>query len=237
MNREIFFKHARQNPFPDGLMQKQVDGMETILNEWDKRGLEDFRWLAYMLATAYHETAHTLQPISEYGGKDYFTLHYDVQGSNPKRAIEHGNTSPGDGVRYRGRGYVQLTWKNNYATFSKILGVDLVNEPDRALEPAIATQIMFEGMIRGLYTGVGLGRYFKSDNDECDWYNARKIVNGLDKADSIGRHGRAFWYAILMAQGELDKAAAVPKGMNEPSLPNQYKGLLQEFEGADIDEW
>lgn len=243
MDRSVFYDYVRKSPFPGRLMQTQVEGMEAILNEWDKRQepndkceWSDTRWLAYMLATAFHETAHTMQPIREYGGKTYLTRNYDVQGSKPARAIRHGNTEPGDGIKYCGRGYVQLTWKNNYATFSKILDVDLVTEPDRALEPEIATQIMFEGMTRGSYTGRALKHYFQQGDAESDWFNARRIVNGLDKADKIAREARAFWRAILRANGEFDRAAAVPKGSRGVELPAEYLQLGQEF-GDHDSEW
>lgn len=233
MERETFYKHARQNPFPGKLMQSQVEGMDAILDEWDKRKLEDPRWLAYMLATAFHETAFTMQPIHEYGRKDRLIRLYDVQGSDPGRAKRYGNTTPGDGARYCGRGYVQLTWKNNYAAFTQILQVDLVNNPERALEPKIAAQIMFEGMIRGTFTGVSLSKFFKPGSLESDWFNARKIINGLDKADTIGRYARAFWYAILMAEDKPELAAAVSKSGDPAELEAEYKGLKQEFSGND----
>ena len=210
MDKEIFYKHIRQNPFPGELAPPQVEGINAILDEWERRGLEDTRWLAYILATAYHETAFTMQPIEEYGkGKGY----------------PYGVPDPETGKIYYGRGLAQLTWKHNYQRLGNLLNVDLVHHPEMALDMEIATQIIYEGMIRGEFTGKKLAHYFK---EESDWYNARKIINRLDKADRIGRYARAFWFGILMANGEAEKAMAVPKGIQTP-LPDQEPDQLVEI--------
>ena len=67
MNRQVFFDAVRTKPFDGSLTTGQVQGTGAILNEWDRRGLKDLRWLAYMLATTIHETARTMQPIAEFG--------------------------------------------------------------------------------------------------------------------------------------------------------------------------
>lgn len=195
IDRIKFYDEVRLQPFNGRLMQQQVDGMEAILNEWDSRGLDDTRCLAYILATALHETAHTMQPIAEYG---------------KGRRHSYGKADKETGKIYYGRGFVQITWKANYKRFSHHLGIDLLNDPEKALEPSIATKIIFDGMLKGMFTGRRLSHYFK---EESDWFNARRIVNGLDKAERIGRYGRQFWYAILIAQGEIEKAVAVPKSI------------------------
>lgn len=216
MDRAIFYKTVRENPFPGKLASPQVAGMEAILNEWDKRALEDTRWLAYILATAYHETAFTMQPIEEYGKGRKYT---------------YGAPDPETGQTYYGRGFVQLTWKRNYQQLGGLLKVDLAHKPELALDLVVATQITFEGMIGGLFTGKKLAHYFREDSD---WYNARKIINGLDKAEQIGRYGRMFWCAILMANGEVEKAQAVPKGLQDPGDDPllEIRAVAHEFGGA-----
>jgi putative chitinase len=89
---------------------------------------------------------------------------------------------------------VQLTWERNYKTMTDLLGVDFVNHPDLALELDNATNIMFMGMIKGLFTGKSLANYFNQTTD--DWVNARKIINGLDKAQAIAMYGHNFYSAI-----------------------------------------
>lgn len=189
IDRKTFFDRVRKAPFPNRLTQEQVSGMEAILSEWERRGYTDLRWLAYMLATAFHETARRMQPITEYGAKSYFARYEGRK--------DLGNTLPGDGYRFRGRGYVQLTGRRNYHLASQKLGVDIVADPERALEPTLAAAIMFLGMTEGWFTGHELADYF--NEDETDWTNARRIVNGVDKAQTIAGYARSFHAALLAA--------------------------------------
>lgn len=208
MDRKIFFDCVRSYPSNGKLSKRQVLGMEVILNEWQQRELKDIRWLAYILATAYHETAFTMEPIDEYG-----------QG----QGREYGLPDLETGQVYYGRGFVQVTWKANYLRFSELLGIDLLNQPELALEQGVATSILFEGMIGGLFTGKALRHYFR---EESDWYNARRIVNRLDRAEAIARYGRAFWYALLMAEGKVEQALLVPKSPHQ----NNSAGFDPEIE-------
>jgi putative chitinase len=89
---------------------------------------------------------------------------------------------------------VQLTWERNYKTMTDLLGVDFVNHPDLALELDNATNIMFMGMTKGLFTGKSLGNYFNQTTE--DWVNARRIINGLDKAQAIAMYGHNFYAAM-----------------------------------------
>lgn len=137
--------------------------------------IQDQRWVAYMLATVRHETAYTYAPIEEYGrgaGRSY------------------GAPDPVTGQTYYGRGYVQLTWKSNYQTFSTALGIDLVQQPELALDPATSYQIASLGMTQGMFTGVGLPNFIH--DDAADYVNARKIINGLDRADAIAGYAQLF---------------------------------------------
>lgn len=179
INRKHFFDTVRSAMYGNTMKQEHVEGMEAILNEWEAEHLTDLRWLAYMLATTYHETARHMQPISEYGkGKGH----------------KYGNPDPVNGFIYYGRGFVQLTWKANYKTMGDLLGKPLVDNPDLAMELAIATQILFKGMIKGLFTGKKLSNYFDADSE--DWVNARRIINGTDKAALIAGYGRKFMAAL-----------------------------------------
>lgn len=193
MDRRRFYDAVRAKPFGGSLSADQVSGMSAILDEWDRRGLKDFRWLAYMLATTIHETARTMQPIGEFGrGKG---RKYGVKG-------KHGQ------VAY-GRGYVQLTWDYNYERADKELGLNgaLTRNYELALRPDIAAQIMFEGMIDGWFTGKKLSTYFT--DAKADWKNARRIINGVDKADLIAGYGRAFLDALKAAESEPEVIQAV----------------------------
>ena len=195
INRDRFFADASVLAlFRGDFSPGQASGINAIFDEWEKRALEDKRHLGYMLATPFHETGRKMQPIDEYGGNAYFTRLYDVSGDYPERARANGNVNVGDGVRYHGRGLPQLTWRNNYRTMGKRLGIPLEENPELALVPDIAVQIMFEGMLFGLYTGRALHHYFNDTGDDA--YNARRVVNGLDKADLIAGYHRTFLAAL-----------------------------------------
>lgn len=125
---------------------------------------------AYVLATVKHEVGDTWCPIAERGGAAYCAAY--EQG---KLGQTLGNVNPGDGYKYRGRGYCQITGRANYRKFGKILGIDLEREPDRALDPAIATRILVIGMVGGLFTGKSLDTYLSGKKD---YVNARRIING-----------------------------------------------------------
>lgn len=164
------------------LSQSQVDGFTavlTALSGWKRP------WVAYALATAWHETAKTMQPIKEMGGGAYFTRMYDIQGARPDKARTLGNLTPGDGARYAGRGYVQLTGKTNYARYG------LADRPDDAMKPDVAAKILRDGMEMGRFTGKKLADYLPGD-----YFNARRIINGLDKAEAIASHAQAFEAAL-----------------------------------------
>lgn len=212
IDRPKLFPAIRKSVFHGRLRQAQVDGINHILDAWDDSPLDDLRWLAYMLGTTFHETGATMRPIHEYGTPAYFTRLYDVRGRRPEIARQMGNTEPGDGIKYCGRGYVQLTWKTNYLRCGREIGVDLVSQPDLAMDPDIAARIMFEGMTRhdllfeeqtgdGRYTFTGraLEDYF--NGGPAQWVAARKIINGTDHAELIGETAQDFYAALDYSEG------------------------------------
>lgn len=180
LNRDFFFSQVRKTLFDGKLKQSQVDGLSAILTGWEKSyAAKDDRWFAYMLATTHHETDRTMQPIREYGrgkGRSY------------------GKADPVTGQAYYGRGFVQLTHRTNYQKMSQLLGVDLVNKPDLALRLDHASVIMFEGMIRGSFTGKKLADYFGPAKEK--WVEARRIINGLDKANAVAGYAMAYYAAL-----------------------------------------
>jgi hypothetical protein len=206
INRTTFFAYARRSPFGNRLSQKQVDGMKFILSAWEKSGLTDLRWLGYMLATTFHETAGTMQPIREHGGASYFRRY------EGRRDL--GNTQPGDGVKYHGRGFVQLTGRDNYRKASMVTGVDLLANPDRAMEPDLAAKIMINGMTNGWFTSRRLSSYFNATVD--DPKNARRIINGTDKASLIASYHAAFMGALNAADEATPQPADVTPEAAQP---------------------
>ena len=95
--------------------------------------------LAHFLAQCSHETAD-FSRMEEYGGQKYITHKYDIKYS-PGKAKILGNTAPGDGLKYKGRGFIQLTGKYNYAKAGEHLGLPLLKHPELASKPDIAAKI------------------------------------------------------------------------------------------------
>lgn len=188
-NPSAFFDKMRSGLLGPTLSPDEVSGCNAILEAGE--GLPVAQ-VAYMLATAYHETASTMQPINEYGGDAYFFRRYDKDGWNPNIASRLGNTHAGDGVKFHGRGYVQLTGRANYAKAERELGVPLLSDPGLALQPPIAAKIMRRGMTEGWFTGKRL-----SDFDLPGSYlSARRIINGTDRAVDIANYAVSFEAAL-----------------------------------------
>lgn len=180
INRKFFFDYVRTHLFGGSLKQGQVDGLTAILDYWENgySGKDD-RWLAYMFATAYHETDRKMQAIEEYG---------------KGKGRPYGKIDPTTKKAYYGRGLVQLTWKDNYVKMGKQFKVDLVNHPELVLELDLSVKIMFYGMTNGSFTSKKLADYFTPAKE--DWVNARRIINGLDKANLIAGYGKSFYAAV-----------------------------------------
>lgn len=145
---------------------------ENLLFLLDKmeqdNAMSDQRYISYALATVIHETAFTMAPIEERAAK-VGTKVYDLQ----KRYFP----------TWKGRGLVQITFKINYEKLSPYVGVDLVKNPQLALNKDIAYTILSIGMIKGLFTGKKLSDYISGNR--CNYREARAIVNGTDQAEKI----------------------------------------------------
>lgn len=217
MNNSAFYASVRHSLFNSSLTPKQFEGLQFILKSWATTGFTNRRWLAYAMATAYHETARTMQPIKEYGGTAYFRRMYDISGERPYKARELGNFSVGDGVRYAGRGYVQLTGKSNYDRAGRTLGIDMIRDPDLALDPSHAAHIMFRGMHEGWFTGRKFSTYLSGP--VADYVGARRIINGTDQATKISRYAVLFEAALSdagMKLGSLNDATVTQ--VPEPTI-------------------
>lgn len=186
---QAFFAGARK--VTGDLDQEQVDTINGLLAgaaHWP------LGWLAYGLATAWHEAR--LKPINEIGTEAYFFRRYDKDGDKPHIAKALGNTQAGDGVRFHGRGLVQLTGRTNYERAGKFLGQDLIAQPELALQPESAARILIWGMETGAFTGKSLSNYIAHRGTVIEFQSARRIINGTDKAVLIAGHAVAFQDAL-----------------------------------------
>lgn len=194
MNRQLFFQEINRSLFRGKLNNRQQEGILHKLAAFDKFDVTDDRWRAYMLATSYHETAHTMHPIEEWGkgrGKPY-----------GRKIKQNGQIYTWPDQIYYGRGDVQLTWFENYERMGDLMGLPLLEQPELALDPDISAQILVEGMIlgrsnRGDFTGYSLENFFNPHRD--DPFGARRIVNGLDRAHTIAGYHYKFLEAIRKA--------------------------------------
>lgn len=199
MDRRAFFDLCRSGIMGPTLDKNEVSGAETILDAMSGSPLSH---CAYALATAWHETAQTLQPVRENGGPRYYFRMYDPQGERPALAKANGNIYPGDGALFAGRGYVQLTWRDNYRRAGQKTGYPLEGNPDLAMRPDIAATIMRKGMEEGWFTGKAFNHFLPGNGKATrqQFIDARRIINGKDKAALIADYAIQF-QAALAASG------------------------------------
>lgn len=209
-DRGKFFAAIRGTSlFPQGLRQHQVEGLERLLEVWERfyEPRSDLQKFAYDLGTSWLETWQTMQPITERGTHAYFSKY--EPGTKLGRML--GNTAPGDGYRFRGEGDVQNTGRRN-ASFSaarlnKVFGlqVDFVASPDLRGDPILSAHCLFLGNEEGWWTGKALSQYIDSvdENDSEDlreFIAARHVVNGTDRARDIGMAALGFEKALKGAR-------------------------------------
>ena len=185
----LFNKKTIDQKFVDS-----VNGLFQVFNEYNNEGGTNLLYVAYMLATSYHETAYTMQAIKEYGSYKYLSK-YDTG----RLAKVLGNTpeADGDGVLYAGRGHVMITGLDNYKKFTKLLGIDLVKNPDLALDPVVSAKILTIGSLRGVFTTKKLSNFIRTGK-HLDFIRARAVINGTDKAESIALHAEKFLACIII---------------------------------------
>lgn len=214
MDRSRFYAALRRRGsgvFGTSLTQAQVDGIEAILAAC--AGLR-LPFVAYILATAYHETAYTMQPVRE-----TLASTDDQAVARLERAWKAGRLKwvktpywrkDENGQTWLGRGYVQLTHKINYARAGKELGVELVRDPGLAMQPTVAALILVRGSMEGWFTRKKLPDFAAGDG--FDYVNARRVINGDVKGNGpkIAAEAKAFEAALIEAGWTAERPKVTP---------------------------
>ena len=167
------FIAAYENRFTPMPVPARAGMQQLLVFLGQDAALRDARWVAYMLATVKHECADVWQPIEERGPVSYFAK-YDA---GTELGARLGNVEAGDGQRFKGRGYVQLTGRSNYTR------AGLAQAPERALDPPTAYTLLSDGMRLGQFSGKALADYMGDAG--TDYLGARHIINGQDRAELI----------------------------------------------------
>lgn len=163
--------------------------------------MKSLRWLAYILATSMHESNDTFAPVAEgYWIKPEskrVTALYNYYRKNNPAALRTIFPNGKSGTAYYGRGrVVQLTHDFNYKLASlKIFGdLRLYNDPDMMINNAACDlAVTFRGMLEGWFTGFRLEQFFPLGSNKANWRSARRIINGLDKANLIAGYAMKFY--------------------------------------------
>ena len=206
---ELLLSRVRKGQ--DNLCGDFADGKEAFVEATielcQKHGLPLNEQIAYVIATAEHETAGTFKVV-----KEAFWLSEEWR----KRNFRY--------YPYYGRGYVQLTHEYNYKKYSNLLGIDFVAKPDKVLDKRISLFILVHGCSLGLFSGRRLGEYV--NKNEKDYVSARKVINGRDRAKHIAKIAEK-WLDILINREEAPaiKAKSIGGDVISDSIIEQYKRL------------
>lgn len=227
MNRAAFFDALRAGPLFGGkLTQGQVENIDQILDAFAAVGDGRPQTLAYALATVYGEVGRAMAPVREGFASHDAEARRRVAALARKRGpasapARYGKPVPPYGHVYYGRGYVQLTWADNYKRSSADAGLDLLADPDRALDPVIAARLLILGLIDGRWNGRAKGiAHYLSDRSE-DLEGARRTVNITDRWQDFAGFYRAFLPAVE-ALGPLSAPVTAPS----PAVPDMSPELL-----------
>lgn len=188
IDKASFFTKIKANGLFKTLNQNQVDSFNALFDECEKQGVTDIRQIAYIFATVYHEVNKTMMPIEEYGKGKNRTYGHKVKYSG-KPYVEPDKI-------YYGRGHTQNTWYEIYEKLTKVNpnGWDFLNKPELLLQLQPSIWATVYAMRTGLYTGKKLSWYI--GGSECDFMNARRIINGTDKAEMIMGYANKFLAAL-----------------------------------------
>lgn len=244
MDRKKLFDEIRANPtlFGKSLKTEHVLGTEAIIDAAIKHRVSDPHHVAHILAHVYHETGTYMLPVKE-------TVYASHKNKNPSdaevirrldAALKKGQlgkvSTPYWKDGWFGRGQIQITHEDNYRKLGTAIGVDLVADRNKALDPKIGAEIAVVGMSRGLFRGKKLSDYtFPASLDFKQENHPRRIVNGNDGTDKdIAKYHRAFYDALVKA-GYGDEPAP-PVAIPTQPLPSTPAPTPQRTRGVILAE-
>ena len=212
---------------------------QLLLQAMNDLGIMDPNIRAAMAATTEGESGFRLQPeisyentsneniIKSFGRGSAFAKMSDDQLTKLKKdpaqffdfiyGGRYGNTSPGDGYKYRGRGFIGITFKDNYEKYGKLLGVDLVGNPDLANDPKIAAKIAVMMMRDGMAANKGV-----YGNSDIYTQVARSIGNPNSITEQ--RKKDAFIRNMQSGQWGADKTADLSFMQGQPAQASVAAG-------------
>lgn len=212
MDRAKFYADVRASLFDGRLSDEQVKGMDPLLDECQKN-LDDVRHAAYVLGGVYHETGRKMTPVREGFAKTDAGARSAVNKLAAKRGpnsavAKYARPAGPHGHVYYGRGRIQNTWLENYERLQRRFGKPFVAHPDLLLDDAVDAEVTVIGHAEGIWTGKKLADYI--NGDKVDYFGARRIINGTDKAAEIATFAKKF-EAALRAAGYGAKPVAPAK--------------------------
>jgi predicted chitinase len=250
MDKKVLFDSLRSTAMFGGKLDaNQVTGIELLVDTAIRRGLTNPHHTANVLAQVFHETGGYMLPIKE----TVMPSHKDKNPSDSTviarldKAFKDGKLTwvktPYWKEGWFGRGGLQITHEKNYKKLGDAIGVDLVSNRDKALDPLISADIAVVGMQRGLFTGRKLGDYeFPAALAADDDKHPRRIVNGKDGTDSdIAKYHRAFYNALVKAGYSAQtvdptKPATAPEPAAPVPTPVRTKSVIMAEIRALLDE-
>lgn len=226
MDRAKFYADVRAALFDGRLSDEQVKGMDPLLDECLKHA-RDVRHAAYVFGGVYWETGRKMAPVREGFARSDAGARAAVNKLAKKRGPQsavtrYARTAGPHGHVYYGRGRIQNTWLENYERLQKRFGKPYVANPDLLLDSAADAEVTVIGHLEGIWTGKKLADYI--DGDKCDYFGARRIINGTDKAAEIATYAKKFetalrgaGYGVVVAV--LTKPAAPVPATPAPTTP------------------
>ena len=204
------------------LLASLVEPLNRILPQYE---INTPLRIAHFLAQAAHETAD-FRTLVEYGPDNYFSR-YDGR-------KDLGNTVPGDGLRYKGRGIFQLTGRINYRVYGQRLGIDLENNPAKAADAAVSVQIACE-----YWKAKGLNGWADRDDVKEITRRINGGYNGLqDRINKLAKAKACFPEVMLVADMNKAKAFDITEEVPDaPIAPEPVKPWYMQINKETIMHW